>query len=1165
MCPRPEGVEIVAIGFREDRIISAGRGQSLVGLQLYICRQNGKNPVDGQQYFFAQDAADLVSMEVLLPPGAPLAFADPTAFCAALEEREVTIDRKTRLPRFKVRGQFGKHIILALPKECSAEEHRRLAYDWTSSTYVQHGVGAVVAVHRPDDPLTGNAHAHIILSTRVITKDGVGRKARHLNPRFTRGAGQARATLHPESAPAQWAAFQDAWFIENGIELRTDPFQRKGGVHLGRARYLAESNAEAANLAAFEESKRLVQDPCVALEELTRRKAMFSRRDIFGLFRRYSFSKEEVSRLTDLVLNCTDLVPLHDPETGAFMKLYTSRAVRAQEAAIMAAATHLIGSFPTESQRRKIAAKVKKLCVGMGLSSEQVAALQHLSKGPNLRILRGIAGAGKSYTIQAVRQALEAAGYRVIGLAPTNTVACAMAADKFSEASTVDLELLRQENPRAGVEPWDAETCLIIDEAGMIDAGRYERLLVRAAAAGARVILVGDEKQLASVERGGIFDHLKAQHGCAELREVRRQSKDWAKAASQDFAAGQIREGLQAYETRGHLHWSEGLEDAMTNLCQTWGKDQRREPDANRFVYAATNVVVNKLNQALQNERWRGRCVAHESFETERGTIDLVLGDRIQLHGTDRKLGLFNGIVGTVTARSRTRIYFLADTGQHLSFDPQAFKNWALGYAGTTYRGQGKTQDHVYALYDHQLAWHARTGYVGFTRHKQSMNLFVPRTLAADFESLARQMSRADQSSASTQFLDASEAAALQKQRRKATQAPDKVAQPASKVVGPQIQAKGPRPLRLSIAGRVMDFDIADHSQRMELVGKLSEAPSADLVAACRKLPSQHIGDEGLKDLHIRLASIAKARGKHFKTGQPHPDALAPLRDKEEPLHSNVVLAPPLDEMDFRPMLQEPLDYSIDKARQAKKLFFGFDGDALKALRDAGWHALSQAGTNERLRYPVILAMGFLHSWTWRWRERLGFDVVSSQPPGIYRRQYLSLFDKVRKEFRAYDPATTDEPHLSLSAPLPIMTSPAGQPKPAAASLHAPAAWQELRRQQDETVEQMRKLEARLAELKLKKSAAIGDPRIELTIEIASVTMKLDHLAQEFGGMGTTTRGYTPLLALATGSNSPGYAIHLRSAPPPTGHSSTPIPASVPVPTRKPGMDSDQEGPLLER
>jgi len=785
----------VAIGYIEARIVSAGRGESVVGLGYYVCRRDGANPIDGRTFRYAKNGADLASLDVLLPPGAPLAYQDPAQLCAAMEARETTIDRKTGLPRFKVNAQVARHIVLALPKELNLAEQRRLACDWAGTQYVKHGVGAIVAVHHPDDPETGNAHAHIIVSTRLVTAAGLGKKARHLNPAFTRARGHTRSTLHAEDLPGQWAAFQDLWFRKHGIELRVDPFQRRGGVHLGRALYVPETDAEAANKAAFEDSHRLIQDPAEALSTLTQRKATFSRREVMGLFRRYKFSKAEIQQLTDRVLAHPDLVRLHDPETGAVLPRFTTRLVREQERRILDAAEALLAAKPDQNRRNLIAAAAQARIAAMKLSPEQAAGLLHLVDGPNLRLLRGIAGAGKSYTIRAVREALEAGGFRVIGLAPTNTVTCAMAVDGFTEASTVDLELIRQEAARFGTEPWDSDTCLIIDEAAMLDAGRYERILVRAAAVGARVILVGDEKQLASVQRGGIFDELKARHGCAELLDVRRQDEPWAKAASRDFAAGRMHEGIEAYASRGHLHWSDGLDEAMAALVARWSADMRRDPAGSRFAYAATNKVVDVLNATLQNERWQGQNITFESFETKRGDstlrIDLVVGDRIQLHGTNRKRGLYNGIVGTVTFASQQRIQFTTDDGRQLAFDPSAYNTWALGYAGTAYRGQGKTQTQVYALYDHQLAWHARTSYVAFTRHRKSMDLFVPRQLAADLDALVRQMSRADETRASIALLDKAEAGEL---RRRLAREGAKAAAPVRRAPDSKRVAASPAP-----------------------------------------------------------------------------------------------------------------------------------------------------------------------------------------------------------------------------------------------------------------------------------------------------------------------------------------------------------------------------------
>ena len=56
-------------------------------------------------------------------------------------------------------------------------------------------------------------------------------------------------------------------------------------------------------------------------------------------------------------------------------------------------------------------------------------------------------------------------------------------------------------------------------------------LLAAARASGAKVVLAGDDRQLASIERGGLFTELKARHGAAEIVQVTRQRVDWQRGA----------------------------------------------------------------------------------------------------------------------------------------------------------------------------------------------------------------------------------------------------------------------------------------------------------------------------------------------------------------------------------------------------------------------------------------------------------------------------------------------------------------------------------------------------------------------------------------------------------------------------------------------------------
>ncbi|MCA7121213.1 MAG: AAA family ATPase, partial [Acidibrevibacterium sp.] len=70
---------------------------------------------------------------------------------------------------------------------------------------------------------------------------------------------------------------------------------------------------------------------------------------------------------------------------------------------------------------------------------------------------------------------------------------------------------------------WDRNTVVMVDEAAMVDNTMLATLLAAAEQSGARLILAGDDRQFASVARGGMFSELVAEHGAAELTEVRRQ------------------------------------------------------------------------------------------------------------------------------------------------------------------------------------------------------------------------------------------------------------------------------------------------------------------------------------------------------------------------------------------------------------------------------------------------------------------------------------------------------------------------------------------------------------------------------------------------------------------------------------------------------------------
>jgi Ti-type conjugative transfer relaxase TraA len=791
----------MAIVHIQVEVLSTARGQSAVGAAAYICRERWTSHLTGETYNFlpeeVKQARETVALEaaaaaikaenkkkrrrktgepkekkprkkrrksgvigrpmVILPSGAPKRFNDPLTLWKEVEAAEMTVDRETGFPRPKKRATLAKHVILALPKELTDDERRDLVREWVKHAYP--GVAVMAVIHDAEDPEKGNHHAHLLVSTRTLDEKGFGNKATYLDPKFSNSGG-LQVYVEPQGLQGQWRDFQNRFFRDRGIPLVVDAFIEGGGVHWGDARFIADSvrveNDEITRAAARER----ILDPKNLLADATKNRATFTRRWLRWYLKAHDVLGREASDLIDRVIADPGVIPLYDPESGKALNLYTTNAARNQERLILETARTLLGRKPTQRQLAKMRADMPGRIETMTFSGEQRVAYEHLLLSGRIGICRGIAGAGKSHVIKGAKATYEAAGFQVVGLAPTNKVVDTMRTEGFAHANTLHSERYRLEHPRRNTVGWNANTVVIVDEAGMIDSGMMEWLVRTAAATGAKLILVGDEAQLTSVERGGMFAILKKQLGAVELKEVRRQHEGWAKEASLALSEGRIPEALEAYAARDRIHWADDPDGATDLLVARWDEDRIAAHKAPRFVYVATNDRANEVNNRLQAASFAGRLDFLE-FDCVRGKIKLFPEDRVQFHETDKKLGIMNGAAGTVVSMAADEIVVETDAGATIVFDPTSFTGWGLGYAGTVYRGQGQTLPRTYALYDHVTAWSRRSAYVALTRHRMGFDLFVPRTLARDLGQLGRQMSRGDGSEASLTYATRDEAGLL--------------------------------------------------------------------------------------------------------------------------------------------------------------------------------------------------------------------------------------------------------------------------------------------------------------------------------------------------------------------------------------------------------------------
>jgi ATP-dependent exoDNAse (exonuclease V) alpha subunit len=284
---------------------------------------------------------------------------------------------------------------------------------------------------------------------------------------------------------------------------------------------------------------------------------------------------------------------------------------------------------------------------------------------------------------------------------------------------------------------------LVIDEAGMVGTRQMERVLARAAEAGAKLVLVGDPEQLQSIAAGGWFRDLVAKHGAATLSQVRRQRDAWQREATVELATGRTEAALLRYEAAGMLRAAAGREEARAALIEAWSVDRQAAPARSRIMLAATRADVRGLNE-LARERLQeeGLLARAEVIETARGSRSFAAGDRVLFLRNERSLGVKNGTLGTVERVEGQQLQVRLDGAgeRRVSFHARDYDQLEHGYATTIHKAQGTTVDYSYLLLTGQLDRHG--SYVALSRHRHGVAAFYAREEFADLAALTRRLGR---------------------------------------------------------------------------------------------------------------------------------------------------------------------------------------------------------------------------------------------------------------------------------------------------------------------------------------------------------------------------------------------------------------------------------------
>ena len=336
---------------------------------------------------------------------------------------------------------------------------------------------------------------------------------------------------------------------------------------------------------------------------------------------------------------------------------------------------------------------------------DQQAMVRDLCQGgAGVAVVVGRAGTGKTFGLGVARHAWQLDGYRLLAAAPTGIATLSLQGEGFEEVATCDRLLGELDGGR---EQLDARTVLVVDEAGMVGSRKLARLLGHAKHAQAKVVLVGDDRQLASIDAGGGFRALRLRLGASELVENRRQHQVWEREALELVRSGLVEEAVAAYQAHDRVVAADSKPAATLALLQDWWaafQQAEQDPVQEVIVLAARRAEVDRLNSACQELlAARGR-LGHERLQVE--DRQLAVGDRVVCgKNAIAELGVANGSRGVVIAldlEGRTLTMRLDGHDGRTVMLPRSYlegrsqrernRRVDLAYATTGHRAQGLTR-----------------------------------------------------------------------------------------------------------------------------------------------------------------------------------------------------------------------------------------------------------------------------------------------------------------------------------------------------------------------------------------------------------------------------------------------------------------------------------------
>lgn len=353
------------------------------------------------------------------------------------------------------------------------------------------------------------------------------------------------------------------------------------------------------------------------------------------------------------------------------------------------------------------------------LAEEQRTLVEQTARsGDAITVVVGKAGAGKTTTLDALRDAYQHDNHRVIGAALSARAAAELNSGAGIRSQTIHRTLHQL---TTGSLTLDDRTVLVVDEAGMVGTRQLAQLITEAQRANSKLVLVGDPRQLPEVDAGGTFSAIAHRIPPLELAENRRQLDPNERAALDALRTDSIDTALTNLDRSGRVTVGDNADTVRGALVADW--HQANSEGRHAVMIAARRSDVTDLNDRARQHLISDGQLGPAIWRND--SVEFSIGDRVMAHRNRYDLGVLNGNRGHVTGTTNDSLTVELDSGKsvHVPNDYIDDGHLGHGYALTVHKAQGMTCDAAYLLGDDGLF--NELGYTGLSRGRHENHLYA--------------------------------------------------------------------------------------------------------------------------------------------------------------------------------------------------------------------------------------------------------------------------------------------------------------------------------------------------------------------------------------------------------------------------------------------------------